>query len=95
MAFAISWFAQGIVPSNANAEPTANSTETNATSIEILNRVCSTCHALETVTNASHTEAEWDDVIANMIDEGAMLSDEERPIILAYLTNNAGSNPTK
>jgi competence ComEA-like helix-hairpin-helix protein len=55
-----------------------------------LERVCSSCHELESVTAARRTKAGWQRTIDDMVDRGAEGSDEDMAAILSYLTTFYG-----
>jgi competence protein ComEA len=57
---------------------------------EQLQRVCSACHELETVTAARRTKGGWQRTIEDMVDRGAEGSDEDMAAILSYLTTFYG-----
>jgi competence protein ComEA len=52
---------------------------------ELVVRACAACHPPEMVIARRHTAQEWDDIIAKMVDRGAVASDEEQQQILEYL----------
>jgi len=54
-------------------------------------RACAACHAPEMVVAKRHTPEEWDDIIAKMIDRGAVATDEEQQQILDYLVKFFGA----
>lgn len=57
-------------------------------------KVCSDCHAVETVTSQRRTRAQWQENINSMIARGAKGSDREFALILDYLTSQYGpTNP--
>ena len=51
---------------------------------------CTDCHSLSTVTNASYDEDGWARTVARMITKGASLNDEERILLIQYLSENYG-----
>lgn len=55
-----------------------------------LEKVCSSCHELETVTATRRTKGAWQQTIQDMVDRGAEGSDEDMAAILAYLTTFFG-----
>jgi hypothetical protein len=57
---------------------------------ELVVRACAACHAPEQVVAKRHTPQEWDDIIAKMIDRGAVASEEEQQQILEYLVKFFG-----
>jgi len=48
-------------------------------------RACAACHAPELVVAKHHTPEEWDDIIAKMVDRGAVANEDEQQQILNYL----------
>lgn len=55
-----------------------------------LEKVCSSCHELETVVAARRTKGAWQQTIQDMVDRGAEGSDEDMAAILSYLTTFFG-----
>lgn len=63
---------------------------------EILEKKCSTCHAPEQVTTFGRSAEEWHEVVVNMIDLGAEVTEEEAKVLVEYLAKNwplKGSTP--
>jgi cytochrome c5 len=54
-------------------------------------RACAACHAPELVVAKHHTPEEWDDIIAKMVDRGAVANEDEQQRILDYLLRFYGS----
>jgi uncharacterized membrane protein len=76
-----------IVACAQTAEPEVESPETETTDTRalIVDR-CSDCHSADRVFNANYTtEAEWSDVIDDMIDKGAEVSPEEKEEMIDFL----------
>ena len=57
---------------------------------DLVVRACAACHAPEQVVAKRHTPQEWDDIIARMVDRGAVANDEEQQQILDYLVKFFG-----
>jgi mono/diheme cytochrome c family protein len=55
---------------------------------EILEKKCSTCHAPEQATTFGRSPEEWREVVANMIDLGAELNEQEAKVLIDYLAKN-------
>jgi hypothetical protein len=53
-------------------------------------RTCAACHPPETVVAKRHTADEWDEIIAKMVDRGAVATDDEQQQILSYLAKFFG-----
>jgi cytochrome c5 len=57
---------------------------------DAVQRLCSGCHPIGTVTSQRHTGDEWDDIIARMVNHGLMATDQEQADVLDYLVKNYG-----
>lgn len=57
---------------------------------ELVNRVCTGCHGIETALDQARTEAQWKAVVDTMIGRGAEGTDKEFETIVKYLTKNFG-----
>jgi hypothetical protein len=55
---------------------------------EILLNTCTICHDLQRVRTRRATPEGWDELLQEMLSEGAPLSDENYPILLTYLARN-------
>jgi mono/diheme cytochrome c family protein len=53
----------------------------------LLNR-CTLCHDLKRVLRHGATPEVWEDTLSAMLNEGAMLTDEEFPVLLSYLASH-------
>ena len=62
----------------------------NGAGKDIVLNTCTICHDLTRVKRTQHTEEEWEATLIAMLNEGAPLSDDDFPIVLAYLTKNFG-----
>jgi len=51
----------------------------------VVTRVCSACHALETVTNSKMDRASWKGTVDNMVTRGAVATPREINLIVDYL----------
>lgn len=56
---------------------------------DALVRGCLTCHDVGVVLAQGRTRSEWADAIAVMVDRGAVISEEDREVLLKYLTEIA------
>lgn len=55
---------------------------------KVLLNVCTVCHDLSRVKRTALTREGWQELLGTMLNEGAMLSDEDFPVLLAYLARN-------
>jgi len=55
---------------------------------KILLNTCTVCHDLMRVRRNLATREEWEDTLGAMLNEGAMLSEEDFPVLLNYLARN-------
>src|SRR5713226_6852673 len=51
-------------------------------------KVCRGCHAPDTVASKRHTREEWENTVVDMINAGAVGTDEEFSEIVDYLAKN-------
>jgi cytochrome c5 len=54
----------------------------------ILLNTCTVCHDLGRVRIQGRTREDWDDTLGSMLNEGAMLSEQDYPVLLAYLVKS-------
>jgi competence protein ComEA len=57
---------------------------------ELFANKCSQCHVVEYATAHRRTRGQWNGVLNEMIEMGAVLSDDQKTTIVAYLTKNFG-----
>ena len=55
---------------------------------QILLNTCTLCHDLGRVRAHTVSREEWEETLLAMLNEGAMLSDQDFPVLLAYLARN-------
>jgi Cytochrome c. len=82
----------------ASATPTASSSSNSGTSGSsgstvadgktLMNERCASCHSLDRITNAQGTAAEWQQVVDQMVQRGAVLSADEEKVLVQYLADN-------
>ncbi len=56
----------------------------------LLNDRCTQCHTLARVRSASKTREEWSETVANMIERGAELDQQEEEVLVDYLAETYG-----
>jgi cytochrome c5 len=56
----------------------------------IVLNVCTMCHDLKRIKLGRRSEGEWEETLNSMLNEGAPLSEEQFPLVHAYLTRNFG-----
>jgi cytochrome c5 len=57
---------------------------------ELVETRCVTCHDLLRIVAAKRQKTEWDGIVANMVNRGAMATPEERQTMVAYLAMQFG-----
>ena len=57
---------------------------------DLVVRACAACHAPEIVIAKRHSAYEWDEIIAKMVDRGAVANEKEQQQILEYLAKFFG-----
>ena len=55
---------------------------------DILLNTCTVCHDLGRVRSHRVSPEEWEETLLTMLNEGAMLSDQDFPVLLNYLAKN-------
>jgi cytochrome c5 len=63
---------------------------------DVVQRACTQCHDLKVITSKRATEDEWAKTVNDMINRGAVLSDDEADAVIDYLSKHfkpAESNP--
>ena len=56
----------------------------------IVLNVCTTCHDLTRIRRGHRSPEEWEETLNAMLNEGAPLSDDQFPVVHAYLSRNFG-----
>jgi cytochrome c5 len=57
---------------------------------QILLNICTMCHDLGRIRLGHRSPEEWEETLVSMLNEGAPLSEEQFPVIHAYLSKNFG-----
>jgi competence protein ComEA len=57
---------------------------------QTVERVCSACHDLDTAIGARHTRADWQAIVAAMVNRGATATDDEVAGMIEYLATSVG-----
>jgi mono/diheme cytochrome c family protein len=57
---------------------------------DLVERICTGCHGLETAIDQARTEAQWKAVVDTMIGRGAEGTDKEFETVVKYLVKNFG-----
>ena len=60
---------------------------------QILNASCSGCHDLRPIQTSAHDKEGWNDVVQNMLQKGADVSDADVPVLVNYLVDAHGPLP--
>src|SRR5439155_15117660 len=61
-------------------------------SVELVRKLCGTCHPVERAVAARRTKAQWQETIDKMVLLGAKASDEEFATVLNYLASQYGAD---
>jgi mono/diheme cytochrome c family protein len=77
-------------PPAANAPPPLQVSLPAGSGKDLVEARCVTCHDLTRVVSSRRQKADWDAVIANMVNRGATATPEERATIVAYLSTQFG-----
>jgi cytochrome c5 len=57
---------------------------------QILLNTCTMCHNLQRIKNGRRSPEEWEETLLAMLNEGAPVSDDQFPVIHAYLSKHFG-----
>ena len=60
---------------------------------QIMNASCAGCHDLRPIQTSARDQAAWNDVVQNMLQKGADVSDADIPVLVDYLTAAYGPMP--
>ncbi len=78
-----------IIHSNLNVQDTplfVNEETSLQDGASLLNSRCARCHTVELIKQTKHTRAEWGNTLAQMEKMGVTLSDDEKIVLIEYLT---------
>ena len=78
-----------IIHSNLNVQDTplvVNQETSIQDGASLLNSRCARCHTVELIKQTKHTRAEWEDTLAQMEKMSVTLSDDEKIVLIDYLT---------
>ncbi len=73
-----------------HAAPVAAQAPLSDASTAIFAKVCSDCHALDRITATRRDRQQWEEVIDQMVGEGAKATDDEWEIVTKYLLAHFG-----
>src|SRR5687768_16586798 len=62
---------------------------------DVVEAMCQNCHSLDSVTQKRRTPQEWQEVVDQMISNGAPLLPKEAEIVVEYLSQHFGPTPSK
>ena len=65
----------------------------DAVAANLVTTACSACHNLDRIRNKVGDSAAWTTTVTNMQKRGAVLTDQQVPVIVEYLTRAAGTLP--
>lgn len=69
----------------AGAPPTPAPTPTEDPAPALVAAKCGTCHPLANVQAAKYDETGWATTVDRMVGKGAVLNDEQKKVVVAYL----------
>ena len=72
----------------AQQQPTAGTNDVRDS--KLIEAVCGSCHAMGSVLRTHRTKQAWEEIIEWMMDEGAVLTDDEFDRVLRYLSVRSG-----
>lgn len=57
----------------------------------VVQTACSQCHGLDVVVGQRRSREDWEDVVSQMVGNGAQLSDDDYNLVIDYLATHLGS----
>ena len=57
---------------------------------KILEGACTACHNLDRIVSKQYDKDSWDGIVQSMRDKGALVSDDEAPVLVEYLAKSFG-----
>jgi len=82
-----------IVAATPAAEPVAAVAAQDEPGERLLNASCGGCHDLRPVQASARDRDGWNEVVQNMLQKGADVSDKDIPLLLDYLVEHYGPMP--
>ncbi len=64
---------------------TSSNQNTTLDGTNLVNERCGVCHTQDKVTAAAHSLEEWTVIVERMISKGAILSGQEKQVLIEYL----------
>jgi len=81
------------VAAGADPAPTAAAAQGDEKGERLLNASCGGCHDLRPVQASARDRDGWNEVVQNMLQKGADVSDKDLPLLLDYLVEHHGPMP--
>ncbi|HWE48706.1 MAG TPA: cytochrome c [Bryobacteraceae bacterium] len=88
--FVLSACFAGVILVNLPVRGTAQETLPAGEGKDVVQRICTGCHGIETALDQARTEAQWKAVVDTMIGRGAEGTDAEFALVVKYLVKNFG-----
>jgi len=57
---------------------------------DVVEKACTVCHGTSHFTGSRLSKSDWEYVVSDMIDRGALITEDERKIIVEYLAEHFG-----
>jgi mono/diheme cytochrome c family protein len=75
---------------NKTPEPTSAPSSGVVDGKTLLSERCTICHTLDRVSRLTGTQDEWQAIVNQMVNRGAVLSADEQKVLVAYLATTYG-----
>jgi len=75
-------------PAASNTQDVSTPQTSSINGKKLLDTRCTVCHSTVRITQKKGTYDEWEQIVSNMISRGAVLSEEEKTILVQYLADN-------
>ena len=89
--YLVNTFGPNFVPAG-RVRTAAPNPAADAKATQILNTACTKCHTLQRVEAGAQSQEDWTNILRQMKDRGAAVTDEDVTVLVEYLTRTHGPN---
>lgn len=90
---AVAVLCAGAIKAQTSAPAAAYGALAPGAGVEVVQSRCTVCHPPAMITAKRHTRQQWSDVVDQMINKGAQVSDEDYEVIVSYLARTYPEAP--
>lgn len=85
---AVAVLCAGAIKAETAPPVAASGTLAPGAGVEVVQTTCTVCHPPAMITSKRRTPQQWRDVVDQMINKGAQVSDEDYDVIVSYLARS-------